>query len=1366
MASDVSIRVGVDGAAEFKTAIRSMNGQMRTLDSEMRALTSGIDNLDDAEAATAQRMDVMSRKIQLTGQRIQTLTAEYDRQVAKLEELGRAQQEALNSGDTAAIARATNAYNRQQQEVNNLSRQLNNAQADMNRFEQNMRDIENGTDRLTQSFRDTGNAADNMGNSFADAFTAGAVSGAVQSMISGISGLIDSTMEYQRIMASLETSSQHAGYTAEQTETSYRQLYQVLGDEQSSATALANFQALGLSQTELTRLIDSAIGAWATYGDSIPIDSLAEAVNETVKVGTVTGTFADVLNWAGTSEDDFNDKLAACTDEQERMQLVMDELSRQGLPQMADAFRQNNAALIETNDAQAQMQDALAQTTEAVMPLAASITSGLASALTALQPTIQTIIEKVQDFTRAVIDFISDNRELASVISTVAIAFLSFSKVSGAITAIKGFAVSLKSAITAMRTAQTASQLLNATLLANPWGMVATAVSVLVGVLGTFAIQSLTTENSLDSLTDKIDEQAESWKELADASQEQAEGELAQIEQARRYVEELQGMVDANGRVTETESARAAGLYELVNQLLPGLVQKTGEGEKATYSFADSIDTLIEKQKALALQEAYRDDYVEAIKKKQEAVETLTELYQKQAKYQKEWEESNGADSFAKKQLGQVEKSIQKQTELLGTYDQTITKVEALNTAIASGDYESASQMVDNFGLSLQNLSNMSIAQVTEEYNQLKTAIAGIENQLNSGGLEESQRLALQGVLNQLNGYLPQYEAQMNALGAGGINSFGEGTTSATPSAVNAVDNVRLQSINALNMGDQPSQLGSNGIANYAVGIVSNIANAVSASGSVRESAIENLESSAQALSKGVETGSSYGKGISSSSGGVGSIALNIAKTASANLDDYVGAKTSGQNMTAGFLAGFTGDSIYARARTIVRNVQNIVSVTMEMHSPSRWMKRAGKNIVEGLAIGLESDSAEKAIENQVRSIMDAAVDLSDTLGKALLKKEDELNNAIAEMDAEAAEKQAAEELATYKQNLKEKYDELGKAEKKEKAKIQAEIDKLQKDWNDKQLETQEKAAKEQLQAQLSALQEYKQEYESALQEIEQSQQSMADKLMSYGELFGTITDEETGASFIELGDLEEEINAIERYGNALEELKSRGIPEGLLDEVVNLNVDDAIAYTDQLLNMTDDQYEKYMQLWEQKQEAAEEVARKFYQDEMDAMTREFVDKIPGELSDVKDEMRTIGVNSIQGMINGIKSMSGILSDAARQVISDALSAMRSEADIHSPSKKTENLIGKPLAQGIEVGFLDQLAGIKNTMASAIMAPFNRVTTTDLYGATAGMVNGMAAAAPTGGDIPTINVPVYLNKRQIAEAMYDPLKQVGKQRGY
>src|SRR5699024_12529896 len=46
-------------------------------------------------------------------------------------------------------------------------------------------------------------------------------------------------------------------------------------------------------------------GAWATYGDSIPIDGLAESVNETIRTGTVTGTFADVLNWGSKEGETF-----------------------------------------------------------------------------------------------------------------------------------------------------------------------------------------------------------------------------------------------------------------------------------------------------------------------------------------------------------------------------------------------------------------------------------------------------------------------------------------------------------------------------------------------------------------------------------------------------------------------------------------------------------------------------------------------------------------------------------------------------------------------------------------------------------------------------------------------------------------------------------------------------------------------------------------------------------------------------------------------------------------------------------------------------------------------------------------------------
>ena len=76
--------------------------------------------------------------------------------------------------------------------------------------------------------------------------------------------------------------------------------------------------------------------------------------------------------------------------------------------------------------------------------------------------------------------------------------------------------------------------------------------------------------------------------------------------------------------------------------------------------------------------------------------------------------------------------------------------------------------------------------------------------------------------------------------------------------------------------------------------------------------------------------------------------------------------------------------------------------------------------------------------------------------------------------------------------------------------------------------------------------------------------------------------------------------------------------------------------------------------------------------DEMDALGREFVDKIPEELGGVKDEMRTIGVNGIRGMIDGMYSRSGALYSAAASIVSQAIAAMRAAADIHSPSKKSK----------------------------------------------------------------------------------------------
>lgn len=242
----------------------------------------------------------------------------------------------------------------------------------------------------------------------------GAVVAGLKATSDAIIGIVDETEEYRKIMGTLEASSQAAGYTAEQTAESYEYLYGVLGDTQTAATTVANLQAIGLAQGDLRGMIDSVIGAWATYGDSIPIDGLAESVNETIQAGKVTGTFADVLNWAGVSEDEFNAKLAAANGSTERAQIVLNQLANQGLPETAKAWRDANEDIVAYNESQLKLDKAMGQLGETLAPVAAGLKDVFAEGVYAAADAVAWLIEKIQtaiNWLKDLNDRISNSKE-------------------------------------------------------------------------------------------------------------------------------------------------------------------------------------------------------------------------------------------------------------------------------------------------------------------------------------------------------------------------------------------------------------------------------------------------------------------------------------------------------------------------------------------------------------------------------------------------------------------------------------------------------------------------------------------------------------------------------------------------------------------------------------------------------------------------------------------------------------------------------------------------------------------------------------------------------------------------------------------
>ena len=200
------------------------------------------------------------------------------------------------------------------------------------------------------------------------------------------------TEKYRQSQAQLASAFEASGGTADEAKKAYNDLYRVLGDNDNATEAATHIAKLTTDQKEQAQWTTICKGVWATYGNSLPIESLTEAANESANVGKVTGVLADALNWAGVSEDEFNKKLAACNTQQEREKLIRETLS--GLyDDAASKYEKNNAAILAQNEAQAKLNEAMAKLGEVAAPIITMLTTLGADVLTAITPYIQSFAE-------------------------------------------------------------------------------------------------------------------------------------------------------------------------------------------------------------------------------------------------------------------------------------------------------------------------------------------------------------------------------------------------------------------------------------------------------------------------------------------------------------------------------------------------------------------------------------------------------------------------------------------------------------------------------------------------------------------------------------------------------------------------------------------------------------------------------------------------------------------------------------------------------------------------------------------------------------------------------------------------------------
>ena len=239
-------------------------------------------------------------------------------------------------------------------------------------------DTKTKAEKAKESFQNLSKSCMDLSKKMTLGFTAG---------VAAITGIVESTKEYRNTMSGLETSFKTAGLEADDATNTYKSLYSVLGDTGKAKEAAQFIGLMAKNEKDLATWTDICTGVYATFGDALPIEGLTEAANETVKVGQVTGVLADALNWVGISEDEFNEKLSACSDEQEREKLIRETLN-DTYKEASDIYKETNESIIQNNESQANLTENLSNIAEIFEPLVTKGKELLNSVLIGLQPVL------------------------------------------------------------------------------------------------------------------------------------------------------------------------------------------------------------------------------------------------------------------------------------------------------------------------------------------------------------------------------------------------------------------------------------------------------------------------------------------------------------------------------------------------------------------------------------------------------------------------------------------------------------------------------------------------------------------------------------------------------------------------------------------------------------------------------------------------------------------------------------------------------------------------------------------------------------------------------------------------------------------
>ena len=371
--------------SELKQAMQEAKRSIAVANSEFKAVSSSMDDWSKSSDGINAKLKQLDATMGAQKTVLASLEAQY-------EEVVKEQGEGSKAADDLII------------KINNQKAAINKTEKEISNYQATLGEVSEAEKKAAKSGKDVSDVLDEMKNEAEDAgdgFTVlkGAMAEFAGNVVTGLANtlkdaamsmlnLAGETREYRAELGKLETAFTAAGHSSETATKTYKDLYAVLGDEGQATEAANHLAKLTKNEEDLAKWTNIAAGVYGTFGDSLPIEGLTEAANETSKTGALTGGLADALNWAGVNEDKFQAQLDKCSNEQERQALIMDTLN--GLyDDAATKYKEVNKDLMDAQRAESELADATAQLGAVAEPVTTSFKLMGAEFLNSLLPSVK-----------------------------------------------------------------------------------------------------------------------------------------------------------------------------------------------------------------------------------------------------------------------------------------------------------------------------------------------------------------------------------------------------------------------------------------------------------------------------------------------------------------------------------------------------------------------------------------------------------------------------------------------------------------------------------------------------------------------------------------------------------------------------------------------------------------------------------------------------------------------------------------------------------------------------------------------------------------------------------------------------------------